>query len=237
MKLDHIVHFIEKSPDNAVSFWREKGFHAAVGGRHLQWGTHNALLYLKDCYIEWLTVEKNDTAVQADHPLICLLMHDRQGLGTICLRTDDLNRVNARLKSRGFETSGILDAQRRTETGELIRWKMLFIKEAVSDELPSPFFIEWEESDAVRYEKLEKSGAIQASNKTMEIEKCVFDVRQPEKVKAKWLEILDGNLQLANCRIEFRKTDRPQERLEEVHFVDGEDKAEFEKGQYWLPRL
>ena len=68
------------------------GRHAVVGGRHEKWGTHNALLYTKNAYIEWLSVEKMEIAEQADHPLTKLLLHDleaRRWLGddlSVCRR-------------------------------------------------------------------------------------------------------------------------------------------------------
>lgn len=237
MKLDHIVHFVRQSPVEASAYWSRKGFHSAVGGRHINWGTHNALLYLKDCYIEWLAVEKEEIAQGAEHPLTRLLLHDQAGFGTICLRTATIDKVNEDLQERGIKTSGVLDAERRTEAGQLIKWKMLFIEEVVSARLPSPFFIEWQETDEQRYGKLRETGAIQAPNELLAIDRCVFGVWNPEETADVWREILGGSLELDNCRIQFRKTDQPQERLEEVHFADGEDPVEFEQGRYWLPRL
>lgn len=237
MKLDHIVHFVRKNPQEAAAFWREKGFHAAVGGQHIHWGTHNALLYVKDCYVEWLSVEKKEVALAAEHPLTRQLLYDQVGFGTVCLRTSNIHGVSADLKSRGIHTSGVLDAERRTEAGQLIQWKMLFIEEEVSAGLPSPFFIEWQETDQARYKKLKENGTIQESNTEMAIERCVFGVWNPEQAADAWRKILGGSLELENCRIEFRKTDRPKERLEEVRFAQGTEQVEFEQGQYWLPRV
>ena len=237
MELDHVVHFIRQNPQEAVVQWKQKKFHAAVGGRHVNWGTHNALLYLENCYIEWLAVEKGDIASQADHPLTRLLLHDQIGFGTICLRTENIKDVYTDLKSRGIKTTGVLDAERRTEAGRLIKWKMLFIEEQVSASLPSPFFIEWQETVAQRYKNLRDAGAIQELNETLSIDRCVFGVWNPEETADAWRKILGGSLELPNCRIEFRKTEQPQERLEEVYFADGENKVEYEQGQYWLPHL
>ncbi|WP_394120754.1 VOC family protein [Planococcus donghaensis] len=237
MELDHIVHFVRQTPQKTTAEWQQKGFYAAIGGRHEKWGTFNALLYLKDCYIEWLAVEKAEIASQANHPLTRLLLHDRVGFGTICVRTDAIKKLDEELRDRGVKTSGVLDAERRTEAGQLIKWKMLFIEEEISARLPSPFFIEWQETDEQRYRNLRATGAIQPSSEKLAIDRCVFGVRNPEETAAAWRKILGGSLELDNCRIEFRKTDQPHERLEEVHFVHGENKVEFEQGRYWLPRL
>lgn len=237
MELDHIVHFVRYSPRETAAHWQQKGFHATVGGRHLKWGTHNALLYLQDSYIEWLAVEKAEIASQAHHPLTRLLLHDRVGFGTICVRTTAIKKLNKDLQAQGVATSGVLDAERRTEAGQLIKWKMLFIEEDVSAQLPFPFFIEWQETDEQRYEQLRANGMIRSSNETLSIERCIFGVWNVEETAAAWRKILGGSLDLPNCRIEFRKTDQPQERLAEVHFAEGETNVEFEYGNYWLPSL
>lgn len=237
MNLDHIVHFVRNDPRETASYWQEKGLPASLGGQHISWGTQNVLLYLQDCYVEWLSVEKLEIANDADHPLTRLLMHDQIGFGTICLRTKNISDVNKILQERGIETTGVLDAQRQTTDGELIKWKMLFIVEQVSSSLPSPFFIEWQETDDQRYNKLRNKGAIRAVNEKLTMDRCVFGVWNPEETEKLWKKIIGDNLKLENCRIEFRKTDQPKERLEEVYFSEGTEELKFEQGRYWLPRL
>lgn len=235
MYLDHIVHFIEETPQQAAEHWVGKGYYTAIGGRHEQWGTHNALLYLKDCYIEWLAVEKPEVAAGTNHPLTELLLHDRKGFGTICLRTENMADLDERLKKEGFETSGVLNAQRKTENGDLIRWKMLFLSEEVSNQLPSPFFIEWEETDEMRYEGLRKRRAIQPANEELELDSVVFGVRDPEASHSQWTRLLGGSLELPNCRIEFKETAEQQERLEKLVFKNGERAETYQNGVYYLP--
>ncbi|AIY04316.1 hypothetical protein Plano_0351 [Planococcus sp. PAMC 21323] len=237
MELDHIVHFVQKNPKETVSQWRAQGLPASPGGQHINWGTQNVLLYLKNCYIEWLSVERHEVATDVDHPLTRLLMHDQVGFGTICLRTKAIGELNQDLQERGIETTGVLDAERRTEEGELIKWKMLFIKEPISTKLPTPFFIEWQESDEQRYHKLREKGVVQETNEALTIDRCVFGVWNPTEAESAWQKMLGGSLKLDNCRIEFRKTNAAQERLEEVHFTDGTHKLEYEQGLYWLPSI
>ncbi|TWT24691.1 VOC family protein [Planomicrobium sp. CPCC 101110] len=235
MYLDHIVHFTEEHPQETVDYWNRLKFPAVLGGQHLQWGTHNALFYAKDCYIEWLAVENPAIAKQAHHPLTELLLHDKSGFGTVCLRTDNIEELDKRLQDQGFETSGVLDAERRTSAGKLIRWKMLFIKEAVSDQLPCPFFIQWQERDAVRLENLRQSGALLPESEMLEVEKCIFGVNDVAAHTEKWTKLLGGKLDLANCRIEFQSAHGKKERLEKVAFKAAEQEVTFADGVYWLP--
>ena len=49
MKLDHVVYFTGKELNLIVEEQRSRGRHAVIGGRHEQWGTHNALCVCEKC--------------------------------------------------------------------------------------------------------------------------------------------------------------------------------------------
>lgn len=235
MFLDHIVHFTKSKPEKVVEAWESYGFHAAPGGQHIQWGTHNALFYMKDCYIEWLSLADRSVAESAEHPLTKLLLHDEEGFGTVCLRTEDLAGLDKRLQEEGFETTGVLDAERKTGTGETIRWKMLFIEQEISDAFPAPFFIEWQQSDSERYEALRKRDAIRQANEKYSVEVCVFGVHNVAACEAFMRKILQGKLETGNCRFEFRETANSKDRLEEVRLAGGTKRIVFEEGVYCVP--
>ena len=113
MKLDHVVYFTGKELNRIVEEQRSQGRHAVIGGRHEQWGTHNALLYVKNAYVEWLAIEHQAIAEEANHPLTNLLLHDLregEGWGTICLSVDGIERFKEDIENKGFQTSGVLDA-------------------------------------------------------------------------------------------------------------------------------
>ncbi|WP_341201629.1 VOC family protein [Planomicrobium okeanokoites] len=232
MKFDHVIHFIEETPEQAVEFWQRKNQHAVIGGRHENWGTRNALRYGKDSYIEWLSLENRRIAESASHPLTKLLLHNGAGFGTVCFRVESIEDLEERLTAEGFQTSGILDGSRRTAEGKLIEWKMLFIDEEFSDRLPNPFFIEWSERDDERYAGLRAVGAIAPADENRTLQRCIFGVDDEKAAVKKWKKLLGGNLQLANCLIEFRKRTGQKERLEEVHYQNGKEQIVYEKGIY-----
>lgn len=232
MKFDHVIHFIEETPEQAVEFWKQKNQHAVIGGRHENWGTRNALWYGKDSYIEWLSLENRQIAESADHPLTQLLLHNGPGFGTVCFRVESIEELEERLIAEGFQTSGILDGSRRTAEGKLIVWKMLFISEDFSDRLPNPFFIEWNEPEEKRYEGLRAAGAISPADENRTLERCVFGVGDVEATSRRWKALLGGSLELPNCLIEFRKQTGRKERLEEVRYQNGEERVLYEKGVY-----
>ena len=225
MKLDHVVYFTNKEPVKMVAEQQESGRHAVVGGRHEKWGTHNALLYTKNAYIEWLSVEKMEIAEQVDHPLTKLLLHDLEqgdGWGTICLSVEGIEQFNEEVENKGFRTSGVLDAQRSTADGQLRKWKMLFVGQPVSNELPYPFFIEWEESEETRFAKLCENGTFTWIMNSWKLRSVFFSVDDPLRATAEWAILLSqkvGNaddIVLPNVVLKFVEHDGGKDRLTDV---------------------
>ncbi|MFF2753840.1 VOC family protein [Psychrobacillus sp. NPDC058041] len=227
MYLDHIVHHVTKTPKEVAEDWYEKRFHAVVGGQHTHWGTYNALLYTKNSYIEWLALEHEEVAAKSNHPLIDLFLHDLKtgpGFGTICIRTSSIDELCLKLEEKGIETSGVLHAERKLTSGLVRKWKMLFVKEEVSEALPTPFFIEWEKSDNERYNLLQKEGTIDESNLKLSINACEFHVVNPREVMDKWKKYFDlkehddQTLLLSNTHLVFKRLeDGTKERLRSIH--------------------
>ena len=225
MKLEHVVYFTGKKLNRIVEEQRSRGRHAVIGGRHEQWGTHNALLYVKNAYVEWLAIEHQAIAEEANHPLTNLLLHDLregEGWGTVCLSVDGIERLKEDIENKGFQTSGVLDANRRTADGELCKWKMLFVDQPVSAELPYPFFIEWEESEEKRFTKLMEAGTISSNTERLEIKECVFSVEDPLRETAEWAILLsqkvgDSNdIALSNVILKFAEHKGGKDRLTDV---------------------
>lgn len=214
IKLDHVVYFTGKSPTEIVHEQEALGWHTVIGGSHEKWGTYNALMYVNNAYIEWLSVEHEEVAIASNHQLVKQLVNDLGDIdkwGTICLSVEDINQFNKTLKESGIETSGVLDAERKTIKGELLKWKMLFVKQQPSPDLPLPFFIEWESSAPTRYQQLKQDGALVEDNEELEITSCIFNVFNPDKEAAKWASLLNlkvkegPTIQLANTVLVFRK--------------------------------
>ncbi|WP_238988121.1 VOC family protein [Filibacter tadaridae] len=225
MKLDHVVYFTYKPSTQIVEEQRANGQHAVVGGRHEKWGTHNALLYVKNAYIEWLSVERLGIAREAKHPLTDLLLNDLQeneGWGTVCLSVEDIESFNEEIKNKGFRTSGVLAAERKTADGNLRKWKMLFVDQIISDELPMPFFIEWEDTEESRLTMLRNDGTITHENEKSEIKECVFKVSNPQKMAASWAHLVakkvgqDSTIVLSNSLLRFSGQKGGKDRLTDV---------------------
>lgn len=191
MKLDHAVFFTEQAPDVIAA--EQDGAHR--GGSHERWGTHNALKYMQNAYIEWLAVENAEIARLSDNPLVRLLRHDLEaygdGWGTLCFSTDRIERLETRLRQTGIRTSGVLGASRKTASGALKKWKLLFVKEEVTDRLPFPFFIQWEEDEETRRRKLTEEGLFGPESASEHVEECLLQTDDPAGALAGWCRLLD----------------------------------------------
>ncbi len=201
MKLDHVVYFTNSAPEQIVAQQLKLGRHAVVGGHHEKWGTQNALMYAHNAYIEWLSVERKEVAKDARHPLTDLLLHDlemSEGWGTLCVSVKGIKTFNREIQQKGFLTSGVFDAERKTPDGQVLKWKMLFIDQPLLDRLPLPFFIEWEEAENIRFAKLRKDGIILPANDDLEIKECVFCVKDPLKEIVKWTTLLSQKVSDSN---------------------------------------
>ena len=201
MKLDHVVYFTKSAPEETVLTQQKLGRHAVVGGKHEKWGTQNAILYTHNGYVEFFSVEKPDIAKNAHHPLTDLLLHDLEtgeGWGTICISVQNIEQFDIEIKKKDFFTSGVINAERKTPDGRVRKWKMLFVKQTISDQLPLPYFIEWEEAEDIRFATLRKDGIILPANDNLEITECVFSVKDPVKEVSAWATLLSQKISYSN---------------------------------------
>ncbi|GKV68323.1 hypothetical protein NCCP2716_08210 [Sporosarcina sp. NCCP-2716] len=222
MKLDHAVWFTEYTPSEIAA--QHEG--AVEGGRHEQWGTYNALKYLSNGYIEWLAVEDAGRARQSEHPLVRQLLHDLAeyggGWGTLCFSTDDIEALDTRLQAQGLTTSGVMDASRKTSSGTVKKWKMLFVSEDITDDLPSPFFIQWEEDEETRRAALRQEGAIRDVNESERITECVLAAADPALALGRWSHLLgaepetDDSFTLNGIHFRFTAAADGKSRMAEV---------------------
>lgn len=195
LQLDHIVHFIHPHPNEAVNVWKELGYHAVIGGSHENWGTFNSLLYVGDAYIEYLAIENTPIASISDNPLISQLMQDLpngEGISQICFRTSDINNVKKQLEERGCQTYSIFNGSRKRQDGQIIKWKMLFIKDNTS--LPNPFFIEWAQTNESRMKELEALNFLDRRLVEHKIQTIQIAVNNCEETANKWAELFNFSI-------------------------------------------
>ncbi|WP_041582400.1 VOC family protein [Salisediminibacterium selenitireducens] len=217
MSLDHVVHYVNDVP-GAVETFKQEGIHAVMGGSHKQWGTHNGLAYFNLSYIEWLGIEDESSLKQAygQNPVFQdagVLLPESPVLHKFAIRTSHIEQVCQSLEEKGIRTSGVLANSRQDRKGRSIRWKMLILENS-PEQMPYPFFIEWEESDCERLKKLKESGVIpERASHDIRISELVFHTSSPADVKDEWASLFGiqveddevNTLNIDGVRLVFRK--------------------------------
>lgn len=181
IRMDHIVHFIDRNPMEAVKKVTDLGFTTVFGGQHKEWGTANSLFDVGNSYVEFLAVENRTVARSSNNPLINqLVKQNAEGPFQLCFRTKDIEKLKAAVQASGLKVNGIYTGSREAKNGEVLRWKMLFIDSEGT--VPFPFFIEWEKP--VRSANLidEEMGR----QRDRDIQSVWFAVRDAEKTALSW---------------------------------------------------
>ncbi|MCP1158506.1 MULTISPECIES: VOC family protein [Bacillus] len=216
LKLDHIVHFIDRHPAEAIDKLNQEGLKGYMGGRHPLWGTYNSVIYFNSSYIEFLAVEEVEIAASSDNPLIQQLIKGvKRGerIGQLCFRTEHIGKLQEQMASNGIKT--VIHKGRRTrKDGKLIKWKMLFAEGG--GRLPYPFFIEWEQKDKERFNDLRNTGILLPSQESHAVKTIKILTENKSETAESWAKLLGGTspvkqktagesliVQAGGCRIDF----------------------------------
>ncbi|HLR19151.1 MAG TPA: VOC family protein [Staphylococcus sp.] len=159
LKLDHIIHYIHhldnfKYPGHLFTLHN--------GGKHEKLGTYNRLAYLNNAYIELLDVYNSDVlqkVIKSEEGRVSFpsqILQDKykQGLKTLAFRTQNIEQLKKDLETRNVEVIGPITMHRENVKGNKTVWKLLYIADP-DYRLKPPFFIQWDEAEEVRNEKLD----------------------------------------------------------------------------------
>lgn len=160
---DHIVHFVDK-PEQAIADLQQEGLHAVAGGEHEMWGTYNALSYFDLSYIELIGINNEDVFAQAaKQPYTLHETYEKNkrtnGLTRVALRTTTIEQDAEKFKAAGYDVYGPESFSRTKPDGTVIRWQLLHIGKGEM-RVSFPFFIQWDEGDALRRHHLTSAGVI-----------------------------------------------------------------------------
>lgn len=137
--LDHLVYGVRDLATSIDEWERATGVRPAAGGRHPDFGTHNALVSLGDTYVELLAPDPDAAAVTGLGELIAGLAAPR--LVTFAARTADAAEVASAAAEMGLGVQ-VVAGSRRTEAGELLVWRNVMVSGHGFGTVV-PFFIEW----------------------------------------------------------------------------------------------
>jgi catechol 2,3-dioxygenase-like lactoylglutathione lyase family enzyme len=127
-RIDHVMICV---PDlqQGMEQYRRMGFSIHAGGVHTGKGTHNAIAFLQDDYVELLAIRDpaEHRAAAAGpgslHADLARFIAAGGGIRYIILQSDDLTAEVAAMRSRGVDVSDAIEGGRRTPAGQELRWK------------------------------------------------------------------------------------------------------------------
>ena len=128
-RIDHVTICV---PDLAqgIEQYRKLGFNIHAGGVHTGKGTHNAIAFNRDDYIELLAIrdqaEYQTAAGRAGNPdgTLTEFIAAGGGIRYVVIQSDDLAAEVAAMRNRGVDVSDAIDGGRRTPAGQELRWKV-----------------------------------------------------------------------------------------------------------------
>ena len=122
-RIDHVMIGVADL-QQGIDTYRRLGFNITPGGVHPGEGTHNAIAFHDEDYLELLSVRDRDEYL-ASHPGGGLLEFLARGGGLryIAVQSDDLVTDVMQMRQRGVDVSEPRDGTRQTPTGQTLRWK------------------------------------------------------------------------------------------------------------------
>jgi catechol 2,3-dioxygenase-like lactoylglutathione lyase family enzyme len=127
-RIDHLMICV---PDleRGMEQYTRLGFDIHVGGVHPGKGTHNALAYNDEDYVELLAIHdeaeaKAAAAWSASGTPLPAFIAAGGGIRYVVLQSDDLAGDVSAMRERGVDVSDAMDGARRTPSGSETRWKL-----------------------------------------------------------------------------------------------------------------
>src|SRR3989442_7502177 len=133
-RIDHVMIGVPHV-DVGIDAYTRMGFRVYPGGVHTGRGTHNAIAFLQEDYLELLSVRDRE-AHPADAGLVEFLARGG-GFRYVIVQSDDLAADVAAMRQRGVEVSDATEGGRRTPAGQELRWKVAHL--GPRDPLPIVF--------------------------------------------------------------------------------------------------
>jgi hypothetical protein len=141
--VDHLVYATADLDQGVNEIERLLGVSASLGGRHPQWGTHNALAALgPSSYLE--IIAPGSSSITESRPF-GLDTPGPSRLVTWAAKRSSLARVRTAAAQQGVELGKVLSGSRTRPDGVVLSWELTDLRCVVADGIV-PFLIDWENS-------------------------------------------------------------------------------------------
>ncbi|MEU7525765.1 VOC family protein [Saccharothrix sp. NPDC042600] len=139
-RIDHVLYAAPELEAAVADLAARLGVRAAGGGQHPGVGTHNRLLGLgPHTYLEVIAPDPSQPGPALPRPYGVDGVTSGRVVGW-ALTVDDIDAAVARARAAGFDPGEVLDGQRRTPDGELLRWRLTANARTAG---VVPFLIDW----------------------------------------------------------------------------------------------
>jgi hypothetical protein len=139
-RIDHVLYAAPDLEAAVDAIEKRCGVRAAGGGQHMGQGTHNRLLGLgPETYLEIVAPDPRQPEPAFARPYGVGGV-TRPGLVGWAVTCDDIEEAVDRARAKGFDPGDIIDGQRLTAEGDMLRWRL------TSNALTAgvvPFLISW----------------------------------------------------------------------------------------------
>jgi catechol 2,3-dioxygenase-like lactoylglutathione lyase family enzyme len=128
-RIDHVMICV---PDlvRGIKTYTRIGFSIHPGGVHTGKGTHNAIGFNEDDYLELLAVlDRGEYLRNSPYRGLPEFIERGGGLRYVVLQSDDLVADVAAMRARGVDVSEAMDGARRTPAGQELRWRSAMLGE------------------------------------------------------------------------------------------------------------
>ena len=125
--IDHVMICVPDLPQ-AITQYANMGFNIYPGGAHPGKGTHNAIAFNGEEYLELLAIRDPSEYAASGKPGtwntgLTDFIAAGGGIRYVVVQSDDLTADVAAMRSRGVDVSDAMDGSRRTPAGQELKWK------------------------------------------------------------------------------------------------------------------
>ena len=110
--------------DQGIDCYTRIGFNVHAGGIHAGKGTHNAIAFNEDDYLELISIrDRNEYLSGSPAGGLVEFLERGGGMRYVAVQSDNLAADVDAMRARGVDVSEAIDAGRRSPGGQALRWK------------------------------------------------------------------------------------------------------------------
>jgi len=123
-RIDHVMIAVPEL-DHGIDTYARLGFSVQLGGVHPGVGTHNAIAFNEEDYLELIAIRDRDEYARTNRLSGLVELIERGGgLCYLIVQSDDLAGDVAAMRGRGVDIGELAEGNRRTPSGRERRWKV-----------------------------------------------------------------------------------------------------------------